>query len=143
MIEFFERTARLAPSKDFLTFVDTARRKQIYSYRQVRMLSAFLAFHLQEHGVKPDDAVVVDLPNSPAFVCLALAAAYGRFTLVCLNQRLTAPEKKARIQELSLLGVKVAARIDEQRAEQLLAFAEKALTTGDYQLSHRSSFLIF
>ncbi|MCI8367361.1 MAG: AMP-binding protein [Eggerthellaceae bacterium] len=138
MIEFFERTARLAPSKDFLTFVDTARRKEIYSYRQVRMLSAFLAFHLQEHGVKPDDAVVVDLPNSPAFVCLALAAAYGRFTLVCLNQRLTAPEKKARIQELSLLGVKVAARIDEQRASQLLAFAEKALTTGDYQLGHRS-----
>lgn len=138
MIEHFERTARIAPTKDFLTFVDAARHKEIFSYRRVRMLSAFLAFHLQERGVQPGDAVVVDLSNGPAFVCLALAAAYGQFTLACLNRRLTAPEKKARVQELGALGVRVAATIDSDRAAQLLAFADKALATGNYQLNHRS-----
>ena len=62
MIEHFERTARIAPTQDFLTFVNASRHKEIFSYRRVRMLSAFIAFHLQEHGVQPDDAVVVDSP---------------------------------------------------------------------------------
>lgn len=138
MIEHFERTARIAPTQDFLTFVNASRHKEIFSYRRVRMLSAFIAFHLQEHGVQPDDAVVVDLPNGPAFVCLALAAAYGGFSLVCLNRRLTPLEKKARVQEVGALGLRVAATVDSERAAQLLAFAEKALATGNYQLNHRS-----
>lgn len=138
MIELFERTARIAPAKDFLTFVDASRHKEIFSYRRVRMLSAFLAFHLQEKGVQPGDAVAVDLPNGPAFVCLALAAAYGGFTLACINQRLTPLEKKARVHELGTLGIRVTATVDGKRAAQMLSFAEKALATGNYQLSHRA-----
>ena len=71
-------------------------------------------------------------------MCLALAAAYGGFSLVCLNRRLTPLEKKARVQEVGALGLRVAATVDSERAVQLLAFAEKALATGNYQLNHRS-----
>ena len=89
MIGAFESTVRQFPQRTCFTYVDEAGNETAYSYRETRMLSAALARLLLDRGVRPGDCVAVDLPNDPAYVLVMLAAAYGGFALVALNNRLT------------------------------------------------------
>lgn len=131
MIDAFESTARAHPNKAFLTFVDSSGSETVYTYRQTRLLAAAMARRLRGKGVRRGDCVSVDLPNCPEYVLLALAAAYGSFSLVCLNNRLTASEKMIRLLELEREGLRVACRVDAARASRLLATARSALTGDD------------
>ncbi len=91
-----------------------------YTYRQTRLIAAALARRMQADGVHQGDAVVVDLPNSEASLFLSLASAYGSFTLVLLNHRLSSAEKLSRMLELEREGVNVVCTVDEDRAGYLL-----------------------
>lgn len=131
MIDAFESTARAYPNKVFLTFVDSSGSETSYTYRQTRLLAAAMARRLRGKGVRRGDCVSVDLPNCPEYVLLALAAAYGSFSLVCLNNRQTASEKMVRLLEVEREGLRVACRVDAARASRLLAAARSALTGDD------------
>ena len=94
MIDIFESTARMYPDRVFFTCVDASGAECAYTYRDTRLKAAALARRLRDTGVREGDYVFVDLPNSAAFVFLALAAGYGSFTLALINNRLSAAEKK-------------------------------------------------
>lgn len=122
---------RRYPQRTCFTYVNEAGEEASYSYREVRMLAAALARYLQSKGVQRGSYVSVDLPNCPLYVMLILAAAYGSFTLVAINNRLTLSEKLSRLLELErCLGTRVAFRVDEARAPGLLNHAA-ALLAGD------------
>lgn len=131
MIDVFESTARTFPDKVFLSFVDEDGGEVSYTYRQARLLSAAVARRLADKGVRRGDYVSVDLPNCPEYVFLALAAAYGSFSLVCLNHRLTATEKLTRLLELEREGLRVACRVDAARATRLMDYAGALLAVGE------------
>ena len=97
MIGVFENMVRLNPQRTCFSYVDKDGNIEALSYRETRMIAAGLASLLRRRGVALGDAVAVDLPNQPACVFLLLAAAYGGFTLVTLNNRLTDAEKQARL----------------------------------------------
>ena len=79
MIGVFEGMVRQNPQRTCFTFVDKEGNVEAFSYREARMMSAGLASLLRRRGIKPGDAVVIDLPNNPALVIMLLAAAYGGF----------------------------------------------------------------
>ncbi len=120
MIDLFDNTARVNPDRVFFTFVNKMGTETSYTYRQTRLIAAALARRLQAGGVRQGDAVVVDLPNNAACLFLSLAAAYGPFTLVLLNHRLSSAEKLSRMLELEREGVDVACTVDEAYADYLL-----------------------
>ncbi|WP_080800784.1 o-succinylbenzoate synthase [Arabiibacter massiliensis] len=131
MISAFESSVRQHPQRTCFTYVDEAGEERAYSYRETRMLSAALARLLQDRGVRPGDCVSVDLPNCAAYVFLVLAAAYGGFALVTLNNRLTSAEKYARLMEIERKpGMRVALRIDEGNVERFTDEAV-ALLSGE------------
>lgn len=122
--------ARRYPDKTCFTYVDGAGSETHFSYRQLRMTAASLAQVLQHQGVRRGACVVVDLPNVPEYPLLILAAAYGGFTLVALNNRLTPTEKLTRTLELETRrDVHIACRIDEGNLPGFLQQA-KALVAG-------------
>lgn len=130
MIGAFETMARRHPDKTCFTYVGQDGAEAHFSYRQLRMTAASLAQVLQRSGVRRGSCVVVDLPNVPEYPLLILAAAYGGFTLVALNHRLTAAEKLTRTLELDLCrDAHVAFRVDEGSMAGLLQQA-KALVKG-------------
>lgn len=131
MIDAFESTARIHPNKVFLTFVDSSGNEVAYTYRQTRLIAAAMARRLRSKGVRRGDCVSVDLPNCPEYVFLALAAAYGSFSLVCLNNRQTSSEKMVRLLEIEREGLRVAYRVDEVRASRLMASVRGALSGED------------
>ncbi len=133
MIDTFESTARVYPDREFVTCVDAAGNEESLTYRQARLLAAAMARRLREKGVREGDCVSVDLPNCLEYVLLALAAGYGSFTLVALNHRLTEPEKLARLMELERSGVRVALRIDAERAARLMEHVRSTLAFGGAQ----------
>ncbi len=145
MISAFESTARRFPQSTCFTHVDEAGFETSYSYRETRMLSAALAYCLSEKGVRQRDCITVDLPNCPAFVFLTLAAAYGGYTLIVLNSRLTVSEKLTRILEVERDGkVRIALRIDATNIKKLMKQAEElfsgeALSTREHARSSRST----
>ena len=109
---------------------DRAGEETAYSYRETRLLSAALARYLRDRGVRPGDYVAVDLPNCPAYVQLMLAAAYGGFTLVVLNNRLTESEKASRLMDVErATGAGIAVRINEANVERYVSKA-MALLSG-------------
>lgn len=131
MIGAFESMVRQCPQRTCFTYVDAVGAEEAYSYRETRMLSAALARILQMRGARPGDCVVLDLPNCPAYVFFMLAAAYGGFTLVALNNRLTDSEKLSRVMEIERKpGIHVALRVDEPAAKRLVEKA-MALLTGE------------
>lgn len=138
MISAFETMVRTNPDGVFFTFVDAEGRETRYTYRRARMLAAAMALRLRGKGVREGDCVAVDLPNSPAFVLLALAAAYGSFSLVALNYRLTASEKLSRLLDLEHAGgVRIACRVDVDRAQRLMHNAHAYLSGGAQRESGR------
>lgn len=139
MISTFESMARRCPQRTCFSYVDEAGVETAFSYRETRMLSAAVASLLRARGVRRGDFVIVDLPNCPMFVFLALAAAYGDFVLAAVNHRLSPAEKAARSLEVEhRADARVACRIDGARAADLLARA-KALLAGDDQTGSRLS----
>ena len=131
MISAFESMVRRYPLRTCFTYVDESGQEAPYSYREVRMLAAALARYLQSKGVQRGGCIAVDLPNCPLYVMLILAAAYGSFTIVTVNNRLAPGEKLSRLLELErCLGERVAFRIDEERAQGLFDHAA-ALLAGE------------
>ncbi len=129
MISTFESMVRQYPQRTCFTYVDETGGEETYSYRETRMLSAAVARNLLDFGVRPGDSVVVDLPNCPAYVFLMLAAAYGGFSLVAVNNRLTDAEKLSRIMDVERKhGVTVAARVDQASVKRLVDTAMTALS---------------
>ena len=121
MIDVFESMARRNPQGVCFTAVDDAGGETAYTYRQTRMMAAALARLLQMRGVRRGDCLALDLPNGPAAVLLTLAAAYGSFTIIALNHRLTSGEKLSRLLELERCrDIRVAQRIDEAAAASLI-----------------------
>ena len=95
-------------------------------------LAAALAWHLRHRGVARNSAVAVDLPNCPFYVLLALAAAYGGFFLVALNNRLTASEKLSRVLELQrAAGIRITCQVDSESVDDFMA-SIAALLAGDH-----------
>lgn len=133
MISMFESMVRRYPDRTCFTYVDKTGSEIAYSYRETRLLAASLARYMHARGVRTGDFVSVDLANCPAYVLLILAAAYGNFTLVVLNHRLTESEKLARVLEVERsAGVSVVFRVDQNNVDRLL---ERAIA----QLSGESS----
>ncbi len=128
MIGVFESIVRMSPGRVCFTFVDETGRVERYTFRQARLIAAGMARRLQNAGVRHGDCVLVDLPNCPEFVFLVLAAAYGAFALVPVNNRLTAAEKQARRLDLERsLRSRPLYRIDEDQAKSLLAHVKADL----------------
>ncbi len=71
-----------------------------FSYRQTRFAAAVLAHEIEKRGIAATGFVACNLFNGPEFVFLALAAAYGNFTLAVLNPRLSEDEQRLRKIEL-------------------------------------------
>ncbi len=121
MIGVFENMVRLNPQRTCFSYVDKDGNIEALSYRETRMIAAGLASLLRRRGVALGDAVAVDLPNQPACVFLLLAAAYGGFTLVTLNNRLTDAEKQARLLDLQRSRTfNVAYTVDESNVANLI-----------------------
>lgn len=121
MIGVFENMVRLNPQRTCFSYVDKDGNIEALSYRETRMIAAGLASLLRRRGVALGDAVAVDLPNQPACVFLLLAAAYGGFTLVTLNNRLTDVEKQARLLDLQRSrAFNVAYTVDESNVANLI-----------------------
>lgn len=121
MIGVFENMVRLNPQRTCFSYVDKDGNIEALSYRETRMIAAGLASLLRRRGVALGDAVAVDLPNQPACVFLLLAAAYGGFALVTLNNRLTDAEKQARLLDLQRSrAFNVAYTVDESSVANLI-----------------------
>lgn len=137
MIGMFESMVRRCPQRTCFTFVDEAGEETAYSYRETRLLSAALARYLRDRGVRPGDYIAVDLPNSPLYVQLILAAAYGGFTLVVLNNRLTESEKASRLMDVErATGAAISVRVNEANAARYENKA-MALLSGELVASGR------
>ncbi len=131
MIDLFENTVRIHPDQVFATFVNAAGAEASYTYRQVRLAAAALARRLQAMGVGRGDAVVVDLPNNLEFLLFVLASAYGSFTLVTLNHRLSSAEKHMRLLELEHEGLHVSCTVDKAYVKKLMGRMRSKLRDGD------------
>ncbi|MCL2889356.1 MAG: AMP-binding protein, partial [Eggerthellaceae bacterium] len=134
MLTEFERLARQFRNDPCFYFVDKDGQTRVFSYEEVRSHAAALAFLLYEKGAIRGSYVFVDMANCPAFIFLALAAAYGGFVLVALNHRLTEEEKAMRTVELhSMNNLRVVTQLSEAGVCRLLAkalFLEEDASAG-------------
>ena len=129
MIGEFESMVRLNPQRTCFTYVDEAGAVDALSFRETYLFSAGIARLLRRRGVRRGAAVAVDLPNSPAFVLLLFAAAYGGFSLVALNNRLTDAEKRARLADLHRVRPGfVVMTIDEASAASLMSIVSDEIS---------------
>lgn len=121
MLGAFESTARQQPHEVCYTYVGDDGVRTSYSYRRVRLAAAALSLLLSDRGVKRDDCLVLDAPNIAGYPLFLLAAAYGGFTLILLNNRLSLAEKVTRVAEIEgRHGVRIPLKVDEGRAESLV-----------------------
>ncbi len=128
MISAFESTARISPDQVFFTFVNAEGAETAFTYRQTRLIAATLARYLRANGVGKDDVVVVDLPNSPEYVFLLLAAGYGSFTIACTEQGITHTGLYLRLFDFNRDTARVACTIDIDAAEELMAIVGRTFT---------------
>lgn len=120
MIDHFESSVRINPDGLFLVFTDADGRETSYTYMQARLVAASLARKLLASGIAPGDALAIDLPNSPEFVFVALAAAYGGFSLVMIDGGLSERERLSCVLEVERSGHKVACAMDDILVRQLM-----------------------
>lgn len=99
MITALEHLAQVNGSKIFF-YNQSDKDTRPFSYAQTRMFAAALAQELAKRGVVEGSHVACLLYNGPEFVFLALAGAYGGFTVATLNPRLSAEEQQLRKVEL-------------------------------------------
>lgn len=139
LIVEFERQARQSPQKQCFAFVEADGSVQELSYLEVRLRAAALASLLQEKGVNRGDYVSVDMNNCPEFVIAIVAAAYGGFSLIALNHRLTEQEKTERLADLRLIReVRVVTHLTEKKIIKMLEGVE--LFSQDTRLRKRRFF---
>ncbi len=126
MIETIERLAHKKPHNWCFRFIDnfcsestdTSRLNNlcvndaVFSWEEVRLYAAIIADLLSQQGVQRADAVVIDAPNNMVYPFVLVAAAYGGFVLVTLNNRLSDTEKLERLDGLAQ-NYRLAARYDE------------------------------
>lgn len=104
----------------------------LFSLGDVRLLAVSLAQMLEARGAMPGDAFVVDAPNCPAYPIMLAAAGYGGFTLVAMNNRLAAAEKRERLEGISAAeGLRVAASFDEAELSHALGEVRALLEEPD------------
>lgn len=92
------------------------------TFSQLRTRSLRLVRALDEQGIRRGGSCAIDLENTPAFIYMLIAAAYGGFSLIALNTRLTQEEKRERARELyRYFHCDSIPRLDEATIESLLA----------------------
>lgn len=115
MLPELERQTRLHPRGVCFSFEG-----RTFVHAQVRLQAAGLARALQLQGVRRGSMVACDMENCPAFALLIVAAAYGGFTLVALNHRLTEAEKAERLADLERAGHRIMTSLDEKAVVAML-----------------------
>lgn len=121
VIPVFERQEKRYPLETFFTFVEANGEEHVYSYEETRLRSIALVSFLEKKRVKRGSYVSVDMNNCPALMITVMAAAYGGFTLVLLNHRLTEDEKNDRLADLSVLGnMRIAIHLTEEKVSRML-----------------------
>ena len=130
MIDTFESTARSVPDQVFFTFVGSNGIEVAYTYRQARLIAASFARYLVARGVEPNDVVVLDLPNSPELVFLILAAAYGAFTVVVMDQEVSEADKLLRLYDIRRDGLNVVCTITPHVAAELMVYVRGLFVEG-------------
>ena len=130
MIATFESTARSAPDQVFFTFVGRGGVEVAYTYQQTRLIAASFARYLVARGVEPGDVVVLDLPNSPELVFLTLAAAYGAFTVVIMDQEVSEADKLLRLYDIRRDGLNVVCTITPHIAAELMVYVRGLFVEG-------------
>lgn len=120
MITFLADAARRKASKP-LFYVQCDGQSLMFTYRRARFAAAALARECKKHGIGEGSAVACNLYNGAEVVLLALAAAYGGFTLALLNPRLSYDERKLRLVELeNALGAAHVTTFDEAMVHRLM-----------------------
>lgn len=120
MIDSFETGVRIDSSNELFTFVDRESRELTYTYGEARVISASLARKLRSCGVNEGDAVLVDLPNCPEYIFVALACAYAGFTMVIMDHTLSDGDVLSRRLEIERAGYPIALQIDYALARRML-----------------------
>lgn len=121
MIDFFETGVRIDPLMRLFTFVDSDSREVSYTYSEARIVAASLARRLHSSGVNAGDVVLVNLPNCPEFVFVALACAYGGFAMALVDGSLSDAEALTCKLELERAGHRVAMQFDRDAAQHILS----------------------
>lgn len=80
---------QLSANTEMLVTLDGRR----LTYADVRALAIRLAGRLAAKGLRPRDAVSVELPNSPEFIIWYFACFFGGFVMVPVNPELSAEDK--------------------------------------------------
>ncbi len=120
MITYLADAARRKASKP-LFYVQRDGRSLVFTYRRVRFAAAALARECKKHGISEGSTVACNLYNGAEVVLLALAAAYGGFTLALLNPRLSYDERRLRLVELTnALGRAKMVTFDEATVQRLM-----------------------
>lgn len=86
----------LSASTEMLVTLDGRR----LTYADVRALAMGLAARLTDSGLRPRDAVCVELPNSPELIICYFACFFGGFVMVPVNPELS-EEDKAHIRRVA------------------------------------------
>lgn len=120
MIDFFESCVRINSSSLFFSFTEKNSREFSYTYWQARLISASLARKLHRYKATDKDAILIDLPNCPEFIFIALACAYSGFTMVIMDSSLSDAEKLSRRLEVERAGYRIAASFNYQSARHAL-----------------------
>ena len=124
MLSAFENMARTNPMRVCFAAVDAEGKDVPYGYQQTRLLSAAIAWRMQEFGAEKGTYVMVDLPNIAIYPLLVLAAAYGGFGLVPMDYTEQPIDKEARKQALARqLGDDLVFCIDKTNVLPLMRWA--------------------
>ena len=81
-------------------FVDADGGERLFTSAQVEYMVHAVSARFGRAIAQGSDAIVVDLPNCPLFVCVLLACARTGLALVALNHRLSEDEKSLRLAQL-------------------------------------------
>ncbi|MBQ9068684.1 MAG: o-succinylbenzoate synthase [Eggerthellaceae bacterium] len=91
--------SRASEEQDYVCFL-FGETGEVVTYSDLRLRGVWLARELEAQHVERGSLCAVDMDNCPALIYALAAAAYGGFTLVFLNARLTETEKRERLGEL-------------------------------------------
>ncbi len=127
--------SRASEPQDFVCFLDAETGHSV-TYWELRTCGVWLARELEAQHVERGGVCAVDMDNCPALFYTLVAAAYGGFSLVMLNARLTESEKRDRIEEIRRVrGLVHLPTLDERTALALVAEAAQAGPGTRNQLS--------
>ncbi|MCB8988957.1 MAG: o-succinylbenzoate--CoA ligase, partial [Ardenticatenaceae bacterium] len=129
--------ARAAQTPDQLALIIGQRR---WSYAELDRLTARLAGHLHDQGVKPGDFVAVLLPNSLEYVCLIHALARLGAVLVPLNTRLTEAEIAWQVEQVGAQWLAAEAEVGGISSKRLSVTCDAAENVSPSAINHDAPF---